>query len=760
MVVVVVIWCLLIHFMPWWYIDDLGEPQRDAGWVNYDWRHRYDQVTGPPGHLATPHGFPRLSCVDGLLLESQQSRPRTATQTATQFVLVDSMCSPMGRELQMQIISTPQGLLRSAPTRPKSRRHPFSSDRDSTRRYSAVTSDQTPENFRDDENNNNTDEEADFDDDNDEDGDRDDDNDNDNDSNGQQGDHEDSSIMAYSRHRPISHFIAPHSWSNDPCGAVYVPESQEYLLCYQWNPGTTEAGNCAWGMAKSKDLVTWTDCMPALWNGSSYDSLGVFSGSITSRLVDGKRVLYLFYTSVSALPIHWSKPYINGCETQSLAVSTDLGQTWVRHASNPLIKEPPKAAATSGWRDPFVSPSASLSRLLGLRRHHDFMMLSSGERGRGPQLHLYASDDLTSWAFISTVLDVQLHTIISHGTDRKWGINFECASFFTLGETDYIIVGMEESEESTCHNAHYVLWVAGTFSLNEQGLPAFEMQSHGVLDHGILYAAHIFRDENDRLLQLGWADESANKHMVRDQGWAGCLGHPRELTEVKRPVDADAPSWPEWKVDETAGTMTTLGIRPAPQVDTLRAGASTAGPEALAGLQHLSSVNFEMRARFTNLTGSERFVFHVLSSPDGQETTRLVFDVDKQTITVDRSQSSLETLGTTSPDSGPLRLLPGEHLDVRIFVDVSVIEIYANDRFALTSRVYPSLDVSNRTRYDFGGFDESNVELEYWPTMKRAWPERDAGPGILPELLPRARPETSRGVMAASEMPVEMAAAL
>jgi len=93
---------------------------------------------------------------------------------------------------------------------------------------------------------------------------------------------------------------------NDPCGAIYVPETREYIVCYQWNPGTAEGGNTAWGMAKSRDLITWEDCAPALRNGTSYDQLGVFSGSITFSIVDGRRVLFLFYTSVSALPIHVS----------------------------------------------------------------------------------------------------------------------------------------------------------------------------------------------------------------------------------------------------------------------------------------------------------------------------------------------------------------------------------------------------------------------------------------------------------------------
>ncbi|KAK2596616.1 hypothetical protein QQS21_006292 [Conoideocrella luteorostrata] len=565
--------------------------------------------------------------------------------------------------------------------------------------------------------------------------------------------------MSYSCYRPTSHFIAPHSWSNDPCGAVYVPESQEYLLCYQWNPGTTEGGNCAWGMAKSKDLAIWQDCMPAIWNGSSYDSAGVFSGSIVSRLVDGKRILYLFYTSVSAVPIHWSKPYIQGCETQSVAISTDLGNTWVRHGSNPLMEAPPKPALTTGWRDPFVSPSMALSDLLGLDHGTDYMMISSGERNHGPQLHLYKSHNLKSWDYVSAVVDVRLRDIITSRSTMNWGINFECASFFTMGQTDYIIIGVEETEESTHHNGHYVLWLSGKFVLNDRGLPTFRIESHNMLDHGILYAAHLFRDSQNRLLQLGWADEAAKKHVVQGQGWAGCLGHPRELTEVVRPLDSHAASWPEWHVDEVSGTMSTLGIRPAPQVDTLRAGASVSGRAALPSFNHLRSQNYEIKAKFSSLAGTEKFVFNVLQSPDSTEVTKLIFDLERQEVVVDRSKTSLKQLGINSPDSGSLKLLPGEDLNVRIFVDVSIIEIYANDRFALTSRVYPSLEASTMASHDFGDFDEKNVAFEYWEGLRNAWPDRESGCGILPELLPRAGVEQSEKMIPVSEMHIEMAAA-
>ncbi|KZZ94361.1 Glycosyl hydrolase family 43, five-bladed beta-propellor domain protein [Moelleriella libera RCEF 2490] len=562
--------------------------------------------------------------------------------------------------------------------------------------------------------------------------------------------------MTFSRYRPTSHFIAPHSWSNDPCGAVYVPESQEYLLCYQWNPGTTTGGNCAWGMAKSKDLVTWQDCMPAIWNGSSYDSQGVFSGSIVSRLVDGKRVLYLFYTSVSATPIHWSKPYIKGCESQSVAISTDYGKTWTRHDNNPLLESPPKAAATTGWRDPFVSRSTSLSDLLRVSHDTDYMMLSSGERSRGPQLHLYRSNDLHSWGFVSTVLDVGLRDKISAHSTRVWGINFECASFFTLGETDYILVGIEETEESSRHASRYILWLGGKFVSNGQGLPTFQIKSHNMLDHGMLYAAHLFRDAQNRLVQLGWADETAKQHIVQAQGWAGCLGHPRELVELARPLDAHAQIGAEWQVDEAAGTMRTLGIRPAQQVDMLRAGTTVSGSLSLDDFDGIRSQTFECKATFTGLRGNERLVFNVLQSPDSSEVTRLIFELARQEVVVDRSKSSLKQLGTVSPDRGHLGLLRGEDLDIRIFVDVSIIEIFANDRFALTSRVYPSLDTANKVSHDFGDYDQDKMSFEYWQTMKKAWPERDSGCGILPELLPKTGHEKSE--VMATEMHVEVVA--
>lgn len=82
------------------------------------------------------------------------------------------------------------------------------------------------------------------------------------------------------------------------------------------------------------------------------------------------------------------------------------------------------------------------------------------------------------------------------------------------------------------------------------------------------------------------------------------------------------------------------------------------------------------------------------------EYTVISFKLSEETITVDRSHSTSLPDVATSEEHGSHTLLAfrdaqtgssvQEPLRLRIFFDVSVIEIYANDSFALSTRVYPS----------------------------------------------------------------------
>lgn len=82
------------------------------------------------------------------------------------------------------------------------------------------------------------------------------------------------------------------------------------------------------------------------------------------------------------------------------------------------------------------------------------------------------------------------------------------------------------------------------------------------------------------------------------------------------------------------------------------------------------------------------------------EYTFITFDPQAERINVDRQYSTILPDVKTSPEAGSHTLysfkdkdsgeIHQEALRIRLFLDVSVIELYANDRFALSTRIYPA----------------------------------------------------------------------
>ena len=78
----------------------------------------------------------------------------------------------------------------------------------------------------------------------------------------------------------------------------------------------------------------------------------------------------------------------------------------------------------------------------------------------------------------------------------------------------------------------------------------------------------------------------------------------------------------------------------------------------------------------------------VCCSPGGEEQTMVYYDAPEQKLKVDTTKSSLAD-GPKTVEAGPFELEPGERLKFRVFVDKSVIDVFANGRQAVMRRVYP-----------------------------------------------------------------------
>ena len=69
--------------------------------------------------------------------------------------------------------------------------------------------------------------------------------------------------------------------------------------------------------------------------------------------------------------------------------------------------------------------------------------------------------------------------------------------------------------------------------------------------------------------------------------------------------------------------------------------------------------------------------------------------------------------GCFGEQAAPLTLKPGEPMVLRVFVDKSIVEVFANDKQAIARRIYPSPDSQGISIFSSGG--EATIEsIKTW----------------------------------------------
>jgi beta-fructofuranosidase len=104
---------------------------------------------------------------------------------------------------------------------------------------------------------------------------------------------------------------------------------------------------------------------------------------------------------------------------------------------------------------------------------------------------------------------------------------------------------------------------------------------------------------------------------------------------------------------------------------------------------------------------SEQFGVKVCVSDDGREETVIYYDRKDKMLKMDTRKSGLK-FGKKIIEEAPLELKKGEPLVLRVYVDKSIVEVYANNRQAIARRVYPTLGGKGISVFSNGG----NVEIK------------------------------------------------
>ena len=124
----------------------------------------------------------------------------------------------------------------------------------------------------------------------------------------------------------------------------------------------------------------------------------------------------------------------------------------------------------------------------------------------------------------------------------------------------------------------------------------------------------------------------------------------------------------------------------------------------------------------------------VLRSPGGEEYTRISFYRDRgmnESFAGDRRRQSLITIDTSraslaadvrprAPETAPVCLGEDEPLELRVFVDRSVVEVFVNGRQCVAVRVYPERDDSVGVMLRSQGVASRLMSLDAWQ-MQSIW---------------------------------------
>ena len=487
--------------------------------------------------------------------------------------------------------------------------------------------------------------------------------------------------LAADRYRPFYHYVNPEGMLNDPNGLCFW--RNRWHLFYQAYP--PEDTRQHWGHAVSDDLIHWRDLPYAIYPDPEECC---FSGA---TLVESDRVIAIYHgTKVGNM----------------VALSDDpLLLNWEKLTGQPVIPMLNPDGSQPPYRvfDPCVWKSGDhYYALSGGTLPH----ATNGKRTRAN--FLFRSRDLETWDYLHPFVEGDDFTLV--------GDDGACPYFWPIGEG-----------EERRHMLLFFSHMSGGQALlgdYDTERDKFVVTSHHPFNFGPFGPAGVHAPSATPDGKGGIIVIFNMNPGKPTPGWNQIMSLPRRLTlQGESGLGRDA-----------------LYVEPAGAIESLRQAHRRienlplpANEEVV--LEGIEGNALEIRAEIE--TGDAPMVeLNVLRSPQREEYTSIRFyrgrgfrDWERYTgwdrarleaardslIILDNSRSSvLPDASSRAPETAPLYIPRNENLDLRIFVDRSIVEVFVNGRQCVAVRAYPgredSLGVSIRAQGQQAGL----VALDAW----------------------------------------------
>jgi len=399
----------------------------------------------------------------------------------------------------------------------------------------------------------------------------------------------------------------------------------------------------SWGHAISTDLVHWQHLQLAI---PEEDGVMIFSGGC----VIDKNNTAGFAEKPGDVPM--VAIYTGHAEgknqSQHIAYSNDKGRTWKKYEKNPVLD-----LGIKDFRDPQV---------FWYEPHKKWVM--SVVLAVEKKIQFYSSYNLKEWKLMSAFGP-------AGDTSGIW----ECPDLFEvpingeLGKTKWVLM-----HSPSPYMQYFVGDFDGTSFKNENPSEKIYRPDYGP-DY---YAAVVYKNLSPEVspVSIGWANNWKYAQDIPTMPWRSAMSLPRSLSLKK--INN------EWLLlQEPVTSINLLRSAPTLRLENVIVETSKTLPVKSQQFELILSVKFSTYSTF----GLRIF------SSNGHEM-ELGYDYSSQTLYIDRSKTSNISFNKSFEKLGRYETslaLNNALLHLRIFVDKSIVEVFANDGQAvMTMQVFPN----------------------------------------------------------------------
>lgn len=473
--------------------------------------------------------------------------------------------------------------------------------------------------------------------------------------------------------RPVFHGMPAANWANEPHGLTFY--DGKYHLFFQKNANGPYWGRLHWGHLTSTDLCHWEEEEIALAPSENYDWKGCWSGCLFSDpvLTGGKP--HLFYTAVD-----------NSKATIAEASPVD-GQLvgWTKDPRNPIVPGRP-AGLSDDFRDPYIFTSNGAY----------YMIVGTSKDNVGAAtLHRY-NPQAKTWSNDGSIFFKGRNASIA-------GTYWEMPVIVPMEDGKWLFMATPLGARQGVEVLYWVGTIAtdGTFN----PLPAYqnepkEMELSGMGKDGYgLLSPSLHRMEAGKYVAIGIVPDKLRAEDNYSLGWAHTFSLPRELT-----LDGN----------------NRLVQKPYEGLSALRTRiAYSAADFTLDGAKNLAPVSgrcVEAKAAF-KVNAADKVGFRFFK--DGNRAVEVYYNPSLNKIvvdarTADRLKNDQGSFNGLYESTLPERPAEGSTLDLHVYVDHSILDIFVNRKWACSVRLFPTGDAATGVEAFSDGGATSFDRLDAW----------------------------------------------